>query len=410
MYLRDKHDWKEAAKVLKGDGLRVPATARGRFRSYIVDFGREVVGSIILDATGAAGGEVVDTQVFESRTGITPNVLTPWLNRMAFGNRLTLRKGATHREQFDRWGFRYAVLTVRDNARPVSLKVSLRTALYPLDVKARFRSSDKTLNGVYRISVRAQECCMLDAYVDCPWREQAQWWGDARVQAANTLHLSADARMLARGIRLIAGHEVPNGLTYALAPADGAHVRPSRLHAYVGDDALGPLLPDRRKGAHRRAGRPACDGCCHTSKARRRQTGFFPYDERYWLFLDWADIFKEGYATVYNIFYFLALETAAKLFALIGEGKDAADCARRAEALRAAIMKQLFDPKRRAFYGGLDWKGKPVKSDTPHAYALAVHCGHVSRERRGVRHREASTRRARGVPRAQYPLESRLRA
>ena len=38
-------------------------------------------------------------------------------------------------------------------------------------------------------------------------------------------------------------------------------------------------------------------------------------------------------------------------------------------------MKHLFDTKRRAFYGGLDWKGRPVKSDTPHAYALAVIAG-----------------------------------
>ena len=96
--------------------------------------------------------------------------------------------------------------------------MSLRTALYPLDIKASFRSSDKTLNDVYRISVRAQQCCMTDSYVDCPWREQAQWWGDARVQAANTLHLSADPRMLARGIRQIAAQSVPNGFTYGLAP------------------------------------------------------------------------------------------------------------------------------------------------------------------------------------------------
>ena len=36
--------------------------------------------------------------------------------------------------------------------------------------------------------------------------------------------------------------------------------------------------------------------------------GLLPYDERYWVFLDWADIFKEGYATVYNLFYFMTLE------------------------------------------------------------------------------------------------------
>ena len=129
-YLRDKHDWKDAAKVLKGDAIRVPATPKGHFRSYIVDFGIEVLGSIILEAEGAAGGEVVDTQVTESLAGLAPNVLTPWLNRMAFGNRLTLGKGATRREQFDHWGFRYAVLTVRENARPITLKMSLRTALF----------------------------------------------------------------------------------------------------------------------------------------------------------------------------------------------------------------------------------------------------------------------------------------
>ena len=64
---------------------------------------------------------------------------------------------------------------------------------------------------------------MIDAYVDCPWREQAQWWGDARVQAANTFHLSADARMLKRGIRQIAAQEPPNGLTYGMTPTMSHH-------------------------------------------------------------------------------------------------------------------------------------------------------------------------------------------
>ena len=59
---------------------------------------------------------------------------------------------------------------------------------------------------------------MLDAYVDTPWREQAQWWGDARVQAWNTFHLSGDARLFRRGIYQIGGQTTADGLTYGHAP------------------------------------------------------------------------------------------------------------------------------------------------------------------------------------------------
>ncbi|MCD6408071.1 hypothetical protein J7L87_03370, partial [bacterium] len=37
-----------------------------------------------------------------------------------------------------------------------------------------FNSSNRMLNKIYEICVRTQKCCMLDAYVDCPWREQSQ--------------------------------------------------------------------------------------------------------------------------------------------------------------------------------------------------------------------------------------------
>ena len=259
LYLEDRRDWREPstrfAATKAHAALAVPKAATGRFRSYILDFGREVVGSLIIEATGAAGGEVVDTQVFETMRGLQPDVISPQLDcKMAFANRLTLEKGATRHEQFERWGFGYAAITVRGSARTLKLKVSLRTAMYPLDVKAEFRSSDRLINDIYRISVRTEECCMIDAYVDCPWREQAQWWGDARVQAANTFHLAADARVLKRGIRITAGQEVPNGLTYGMTPtvAHGC-ILPDYTLTWVMTH-LGLLLSDGRQVDCRRAG------------------------------------------------------------------------------------------------------------------------------------------------------------
>ena len=65
------------------------------------------------------------------------------------------------------------------------------------------------------------------------------------------------------------------------------------------------------------------------------------------------------------------MKTAAELFRLICEREDARDYAARAQRSGKAIMKHLFDAKRRAFYGWFDFRGKPVKHDTPHTYALA---------------------------------------
>ena len=50
-----------AGKKADAAAIRVPARAKGRLRSSILDFGKEVVGSIRL-RKGRLRGEVVDTQ------------------------------------------------------------------------------------------------------------------------------------------------------------------------------------------------------------------------------------------------------------------------------------------------------------------------------------------------------------
>ncbi len=103
--------------------MEVPAAGGGRFRSYVIDFGVEVVGTIGMEAEGADGGEVVDTQVSETLDGLAPEVLSPYFDcRVAMGNRLTLRAGTTRHETFEPMGFRYLAVTVRETARPLGSK------------------------------------------------------------------------------------------------------------------------------------------------------------------------------------------------------------------------------------------------------------------------------------------------
>jgi alpha-L-rhamnosidase len=359
----------------EGDGwsrLIVPPAGRDRFRSYCIDFGREVVGSLRLAVSGAAGGEVIDSLAFETIDGLAPVVPNPDSGcRLAFGNRLILRRGRTEHEQFDHWGFRYLVLVVRGAARPLDVRLRLHAVGYPMDIKAEFKSSSERLNRIYEISVRTQQCCMLDAYMDCPMREQAQWWGDARVQARNTFFLSADARLLARGIRQIGTQEVPNGLSYGHAPTIAHNcVLPDFTLTwalthwdYYWQTGRLDLFESMKERVHR---------AFAYFRAMTAPNGLLPHDRRYWLFLDWCGVFKDGFPALYNLLYLAALEAAERLFGLSGDRRAAAEYGRRCRAVRSAIERRLFDRKRGEIFGGLTPAGKPVRQDQPHAYAWAV--------------------------------------
>ncbi|MHC4711885.1 MAG: alpha-L-rhamnosidase-related protein [Planctomycetota bacterium] len=376
LYLSERKAWKAGGPRLRRTAsvgaFTVQASAKGGFQAVLVDFGEEVVGSVGIEVTGAQGGEAVDWQAAETLTALAPDVASPFVGcNVALCNRLLLRKGENRHEQFEPWGFRYLALVFRENRKPLKVRLWLRTALYPLKVKADFRSDDRALEAIYEISERAQKCCMLDAYVDCPWREQAQWWGDARVQAANTFHLSADTRLFERGIRQTAGQEVPNGLTYGLTPANMHHcILPDYTLTWVmtlRDHYWQTGSRDLIREFAERAWR-----ALSYFEEMTAPNGLLPYDDRYWLFLDWADIFKDGYPTLYNLMYFEALVTASRLFGLVGRRQCAARCKGRAARLRKAITSRLFDASRGVLHGGLDWKGRPVKSETPHAYAFAI--------------------------------------
>ncbi|MBN1807460.1 MAG: alpha-L-rhamnosidase N-terminal domain-containing protein [Planctomycetes bacterium] len=375
LYCSEKPAWKTSAgKTTRRNGwirFDVPPSGRERYTAFCLDFGKEVVGAVRLKAEGAEGGEILDALTCEALDGPKPIIYFPVdAHRIAFGDRLILKKGATEHEQFDIRGFRYLVIMVRENRRRIRLSVGLRWTAYPLDVTASFRSSNHMLNRIYGMSAWTQQCCMLDAYVDCPWREQAQWWGDARVQGANTFFLSADERLFRRGIRQIGATEVPNGLTYAFAPSEHPCILPDYTltwvithHDYYLQTGDLSLFSEMRERVHR-----AMDYFAGMTD----RNGLLPHDGRYWLFLDWCGVFKDGYPALYNLFYLMALRAASKLFGLARDRKSAGLYAERARTLQAVIEKRLFDRRRFRLHGGLDRRNRPAGKALCHEYALAV--------------------------------------
>jgi alpha-L-rhamnosidase len=352
--------------------LAVAATGKGRFRSYLFDFGKTTVGNLILEIQGAGGGEIIDTYHTETTelATLTPDLVIPVHCRTAFGDRLICRPGHLSHRFYHFYGFRYLCVTVRDARSDFQLGLKLSWLGYPLERKGAFQSSDADLDRIWESCAWTQQCCSLDAYVDTPWREQAQWWGDARVQAWNTFHLSGDTRLFRRGIGQIAAQTTPDGVTYGHAPtmAHGCilpdftliwmltlwdyywqtgSTEPLRTHHATIQNALKYF-------------REHTDPCL----------GLVTYDDRFWLFLDWCDLFKDGASTVYNLWLLIALDKLALLYRAAKLPEEASPLEAWAKKLRVALRRLINQDG--FMRDGIDRKGKIVGTTSIHSQTLAL--------------------------------------
>lgn len=355
--------------------LRVPAGGKRRFRSYLLDFGKTVVGSVGFEIAGARGGDVIDTLHVETinEATLTPDFEPDKHCRMAFGHRLICRAGKQTHVFYHTFGFRYMVLTVRDNPAALNVRPFLRTTLYPLEQRGAFHSSDADLQRIWETCVWTQRVCSLDAYVDTPWREQVQWWGDARVQAKNTFFLSGDTRLFRRGIAQIAMQTTADGLTYGHAPTIAHHcILPDFTLIWMltlWDDywqtgSLDTFL------AHQGTLQGALG---YFRKNTDPNTGLVGYDKRYWLFLDWTDIFKNGYPAVYNFWLLIVLEKLAAMYRIARMPAQARPLTGWAQSLRRSLGRLVR--KDGLVADGLTFDRKLVDHASIHSQTLAVLAG-----------------------------------
>ncbi|MCX6985999.1 MAG: hypothetical protein NT118_14805, partial [Lentisphaerae bacterium] len=373
LYCDEKCEWMPFGKGDPGK-LTFAASAPDEARALLLDFGREVVGPMIVETETALSGGHVDLLATESLSGVIPDLPDPTAihSRQAFGNRLKPAVGKTRHEFLHIWGFRYLLVAVRGNPADIAVKISLRQTVYPLKIAGSFESSEKRLNDIWNMCVHTQKNCMLDAYVDCPWREQAQWWGDACVQARNTFALAADSRLLARGIRQLGTQKTFSGLTYGHAPTSSHYcILPDFSLTWIvthwlyywqtGDLSLFVQMKYR------------INEVLEYFRCNLGKNGLLSYDDRYWLFLDWCpDLHRTGVPTVLNLQYLLALRYARQMAEMAQFKELEIDCRSRADKLLAAIQTYLYDRNEGVIYDGIDQEGKTVKTQSPHTAALAI--------------------------------------
>jgi len=369
----------DAEAMLRDDAAvtTVPPAQDGAFRMVVLDLGQTRTGHLILDIAEAAGGEIIDIIYTEctDKTG-APLILgspKPGVCEEALADRYRCRAGAQRWEPFQFKGFRYATLIFRNVIAPLKLRfVGVRQIHAALAESGRFECSDERLNAIWRVARETLRNCMFDAYVDCPSREMAQWWGDARVQFKVNAYAFGDISLLERGLRLVARSQRPDGAMHAHPPADAPwHYLPDYMLTWVG--TLWDYYFHSGRTELLRECLPALRKLLEYFAAHELRDGLIGGFDGCWVFLDWQDLYRDDFSGILNLMYLQALRWAAAVAQVAGDAALADICQRKAATLAETVENYFFDPKANLWRDGFDPRtGARIDSVSQHMNALAV--------------------------------------
>jgi len=358
--------------------ITVLPTPPGRFSALVVDFGREVAGFGKLRVSGAHGGEILDLAYMEGLNAdgefFVPNPAEGC--EVAMADRLICREGDCELEGYGLRGFRYLLLVARDVKEPFTISfLGVREAGYPFNLDGDFECSDPMLNRIWEVGAYTQQMCAFDSYVDCPWREQAQWWGDARVQGLVTYYAYGDGRLIKRGIHQGAQSQTFEGLLWGIFPTDWpGGILPDYSVSWIlslRDHLL--FHGDLTLGAHMIEPLAKVLAWFRQHGGDRRLLG--PTPGR-WLFLDWAPLDKSGYSATFTLTWLLGLQAAAQIAKWCGHDGLALLWDAEATAVAHTTEAAFWDEDAGVFRESVDMAtGKRGEQISQHANALALLCG-----------------------------------
>jgi hypothetical protein len=211
----------EVEPVAETPSLPITIPADGKIHYVVFDAGKLVTAYPQLELEGGEGAAV------EIMYAEAPSLNFAKERRDVLGDKRVegyndiyiTRAGRQVYEPFFHRCFWYVRVAVKT---PVPLTIrglKYRWTGYAFPERGRFECSDATLNKIWQVGWYTARLCAHETYEDCPYYEQLQYVGDARIQALVTYSASGDTRLPAQAIRQIGASRLPEGLTYARYPS-----------------------------------------------------------------------------------------------------------------------------------------------------------------------------------------------
>lgn len=348
------------------------ATSDGGDVTHVAfDLGRIAAGTMRLTVGGAAEGTVIDVAAAEhrdDRDGLAP-----------LGQHAGLRYvcGGEENEEFEGSaliGARFLGASIRppDGHPAPELAISIHDRHRPRPDGASFECSDPELQRIFEVGLRTVDLCALDAYVDCPTREQRAWTGDSVVHQAVDLVTNPDWAMARWHPQLAAAARADGMLAMSAASdftADDRFFIPDwslhwvrslhNLYRYTGDrELISELLPVAERTLRWFDAHVGPDGLLD------RVAG--------WVLLDWASVYAEGTSSILNALWARALEDFIEMSVWLTNAGSAAWATKRRAAV-AEAFDGFWDERRGVYIDHVvDGEARPVASQHAGAAALAA--------------------------------------
>jgi hypothetical protein len=247
---------------------------------------------------------------------------------------------------------------------------------YPLEMESSFASAqDPSMRDIRRICARAMQMCCHEMLFDCPYYEQQMYPGDTRVQLLVLSALSRDDRMIRRAIELYDKAQRDDGMIPFNWPTRGIQEGATYTLCYL--LMYGDYVMHHTNEKWLRARLPGI---------RKTMAGIEYYENSEgllenmpgWQFMDWVDgwlkvgtppggRYGEGVNAEINLFWSLAMRSAALVERALGNGLQAAYWDEKREKLNRAIVAKFWDEKR-----GILADTPERKDFSEHAQALAL--------------------------------------
>lgn len=256
--------------------------------------------------------------------------------------------------------YRYLQVDITTLDQPLVIKnYQGQINLYPFELKASFESSDPYLEKILETGWRTGRTCAMENYVDCPYYEQFQYFGDLNISNLITVMLSGDARLMKSAVLQGKYSITEEGLTLAAAPGSDAKIIPFFSLAWIGmiyhywnysgdSEFISQLLPD-------------IEGILDWYRSHLNKMdmlGPMPH----WNFVDCTEKWpwapekgsvceptgtKEGFSSILTLQYVYGLQLAGKIFRDMGQNEKANEFENLSETIKKATFDLCWDHERK---------------------------------------------------------------
>ncbi|HZY80255.1 MAG TPA: alpha-L-rhamnosidase C-terminal domain-containing protein [Cyclobacteriaceae bacterium] len=277
--------------------------------------------------------------------------------------------------------YRYIQVKVKTTDQPLILSnfYSEFTG-YPFELTSSMTTPNQSVQKNLEIGWRTARLCATETYMDCPYYEQLQYFGDTRIQALVTLYNSKDDRLVRSAIVQGDQSRLAEGVTMSRYPTAQTQIIPGFSLWWIG--MVHDYWMYRNDTEFVKQRLPGTRQVLSFFEKYQQPDGSLK-NLPYWRFSDWVDSngWKDGVAplgtngnsSILDIQLLWTYKIAAELELRIGIKELAQSYTKHAEQLAATIREKYWDGTKQMY---ADTPEKDLFSQ--HANSLAILAGLVT--------------------------------